>query len=336
MTNTTPTHLSSKVSLEILINGRPITQHKHNKRVYVEGRSNSEYSIKVKNDNEVSVYAILSVDGLSIIDGTQASENSIGFLIEKQSFITVPGWIVSEKAAAKFKFSEIKNSYSEVKDKENINNIGVIGCIIIAEKVAEKSELDNVKDELEKIKEKQKKFDDLNKVHIPYIPYPIYPTPYWDHYYNSPRPYWYWNNGLGVYQGTLTPTVATSCIPAGSYSSSWNTIENSSGSLNNFSFANTCNAVGMATGSLDSSFADLVSCPLGTGFGDKTKLKDANFEKSFDIGEIVKSFVIYYDSRKNLEKLGIIFDKKKVSIKEPNPFPASKIKFCEPPENWEQ
>lgn len=349
MTNNTATLLSSKVSLEILVNGRPITQHKHNNRVYAEGRSGSEYSIKVKNDNDVSVYAIISVDGISVIDGLQASENSIGFLIEKQSAITVPGWMITEKSAAKFKFSEIKNSYSEANNKDNVENIGVIGCIVIAEKVAEKKY--DLNELTKKYLELQKTVDDVNKKNVPYtVPYPVYP--YWEH-----RPYWYWNNGLNGWHNTI-PQFTSICnngygsdsLSGGIGVSNISNNVSSAECINNFSFANTSNT--MATGSLNSGdgYKGIPSCvnhitgeatfvkadsPLGTGFGEKTKIKDANLEKTFKVGEIIKSFVIYYDSRKNLEKLGIIFDKKKLEKKEPNPFPASKIKFCSPPEGWE-
>jgi len=340
MTNTI--NLSKNISLEILVNNRPITQHNHNKRIYIEGRSGSEYSIKIKNDNNVSVYAIISVDGISVIDGLPASENSIGFLVEKKSFITVPGWIVSEKAAAKFKFSEVKNSYSETLDTNNTNNLGVIGCIVIAEKVDEKeSEIEELKEAVEKLKEKQ----DSNKYPVPYYPYyPAQKIVWIEPYYKS-RPYYdpYIVYGTGI-GGCSTVTGGGNIGNNGFGSDSLsigpdgNAITNTwvtggTGSLTNISYASSSIPCNHITG--EATFAKASDSPLGTGFGDKTTLAASGFEKTFEIGEIIKSFVIFYDCRRNLEKLGIVFDKKKIEKTEPNPFPASKIKFCEPPEGWE-
>lgn len=372
----TPSKLADQVSLEILVNNRPIKQHKHNKKVYVEGRKDSEYSILVKNDNNVPVYAVVSVDGLSVIDGKPASENSIGFLIDKKSSITVPGWLISEKEVAKFTFTEKKSSYNEKTSKKNAPNTGVIGCIIIAEK-------DDSKDWEKILKElKDYKKDWEDKKYVPYpvpqpypIPYPVYPHP-WDWDYYRPRRWWtpiyetntiwYCGGGTGIagsggYAGNSLPTSGgigmghgsgyggSLSAGAGSISNQvqvfgqFSTLENSGvGSLSvNDTSSDTytsgyasCNNVNMSA-SIAPTANNISDEKLGTSFGDKTKMKkEVDLEKPFDIGDIIKSFVIYYDSRKNLEKLGISFEKKKVVEKDPNPFPASKFKFCKPPEDW--
>jgi len=344
MSNTKNTSLSNKISLEVLVNNRPVKQYKHDKKVYIEGRKDSEYSIKVKNDNDCRVYAIISVDGLSIIDSTQASEKSIGFLIEKNSSINIPGWIVSEKSAAKFKFSENKNSYSEKSNSDNSNNIGVIGCIVIAEKTEEEQKHWNDGDwnDYKKILEEIKKIKERDIVPVPYPVYPtpwIYPSP-WDWDYYRPR-IWYTSTPYST-----TPFVSGGCSGIanngfGSDSASMGNIStgyvsNSSalvGNINNFS-ANVTPAIAACINHI-SGEVTFTESPLGTAFGKKTNITDNNFEKPFDIGEIIKSFVIFYDSRKNLEKIGIVFEKKKVEKKDPNPFPASKIKFCDIPEGWE-
>lgn len=350
----TPSILTDQVSLEIQVNNRPVKQYKHNKKVYIEGRKDSEYSILVKNDNNVPVYAIVSVDGLSVIDGSPASENSVGFLIKKKSSITVLGWMISEKEVAKFTFSEKKAAYTEQTNKKNAPNIGVIGCIIIAEK-------DETKD-WEKILKEIKKYQEKEKEYIPYpvpypTPYPVYPSP-WDWDYYRPR-IWYhspYYNGI-TYSNNISYSVGgTSGLGVGVIGSgdnlssygSGSSISNSVQNFGNFSIAGdsglgninsnysgasgagvSCNNVSLSSNVVNSSDEK-----LGTAFGDKAKMKDADLDKPFDIGDIIKSFVIYYDNRKNLEKLGISFEKKKIVQKEPNPFPASKFKFCKPPEDW--
>jgi hypothetical protein len=362
-----PSHLADHVSLEILVNNRPIKQYKHNKKVYIEGRAGSNYSLRVKNENDTSVYVIVSVDGLSVIDGKQASEKSVGFLIKKKNSVSIPGWLISGTSAAQFTFSEKKSSYSEKINEDNTNNVGVIGCIVIAEKDEEKK--DQWEELWEQYKQLEKRIDDENRHKCPYpapypVPYPVYPTsplvPWtspWDWDYYRPRPYWtstpvyYSNNigGLGVgsvtgdsgYCGNSISNTANfgNFSIAGDEASGINcnsNVGNNTAEMKQWS--NMSSTASASTGFSDKDFSygeATNNISIGTGFGKKVEMKEVDTDKPFDIGEVIKSFVVFYDTRKNLEKIGISFEKKKIVKKDPNPFPASKIKFCEPPEDWE-
>lgn len=56
--------------------------------------------------------------------------------------------------------------------------------------------------------------------------------------------------------------------------------------------------------------------------------------KTFDKGDKKDTLVLFYDTRKNLEKLGIVFDKKPTIARNlPNPFPLT---GCTPPPNWKK
>lgn len=69
---------------------------------------------------------------------------------------------------------------------------------------------------------------------------------------------------------------------------------------------------------------------VGTSWG--SKIKDSAIESYFDVNDnSFQDFEIYYDSRKNLEKIGINFQKEtQVSKEYPKAFGA----FARPPENW--
>ena len=132
--STSTYYYSSDVTLDILIKNHPIQQFDHKDKVYVEGREGSDYSIRVKNKNSGDILAIISVDGLSIVDGKPASEKSRGWIVKANSEINIPGWLVDSKAAAKFQFSGKKNSYAEKSEDGDIKNVGVIGCLIFTKK----------------------------------------------------------------------------------------------------------------------------------------------------------------------------------------------------------
>jgi hypothetical protein len=68
---------------------------------------------------------------------------------------------------------------------------------------------------------------------------------------------------------------------------------------------------------------------LGVGWG-----KSVDFQTNtvdFDKGNKIYQFTMYYDSRKNLERRGIILDRRNLLNYKPNPFPGI---GCTPPKGW--
>ncbi len=126
------------ITLEVLVNGKPIKEYKSpiNLQTYIEGRDGNEFEIKVTNHSLGEVEAIISVDGLSIIDGKPAGNSSSGYLIKGKSFITIPGWKVNNGTAAKFTFSGKKGESYVEKIGEDANNKGVIGIKVFDKKIA--------------------------------------------------------------------------------------------------------------------------------------------------------------------------------------------------------
>lgn len=68
---------------------------------------------------------------------------------------------------------------------------------------------------------------------------------------------------------------------------------------------------------------------LGVGWG---KSVDFNLaDEQFNKGSLLSTFVLFYDSRKNLERRGIIVDRYALNTR-PNPFPGI---GCTPPKGWQ-
>lgn len=120
-------------SLEVYVHNAPITKYIHQNNVFVEGREGSEYTIKFFNHTAGRVLAVISVDGLSVIDGEKASYTSSGYVVDPNSSLDVPGWRLDDEAVAKFVFGSRKKSYATKKGIPQ--DIGVIGCAVFTEKM---------------------------------------------------------------------------------------------------------------------------------------------------------------------------------------------------------
>lgn len=125
---------NGNLEIGILVKGRPITEFAHQGQSFIEGRPGSDFEIKVTNHSAQRTMAVVSVDGLSIMDGKAASEDSPGYLVHPYASVTIPGWMIDQSKVAKFTFGSRKESYAQT-GKGNATNCGVIGVMMFAEKV---------------------------------------------------------------------------------------------------------------------------------------------------------------------------------------------------------
>lgn len=245
--------------VNVLVNGQSVREYCKNNKIYIEGKNSSNYSIKIKNNGFKKILAIPTVDGLSILNGKEASHNSPGYIIEGYNSITIDGWRTSNDNIAKFYFTNPEDSYRRKIDKKN--NLGIIGVVIFREKET---------------------VDNSIPYTIPYIPfpkcptYPIYPDPYAPIFLHKDSTY------TDIQSKTMNANMNLNC---------------------NDSFEN-----------------------LGTGFGESKRsvVETIDFEKE-NIYDAI--FEIYYNTKKQLKKLGIDFHSKPEYIS-PQAFPNQ---FCKPP-----
>ena len=101
-------------------------------RRFVVGDRDSSYSIVLKNRCKSRLEVVLSVDGLDVIDGKKAALSKRGYVIGAGETLEVKGWRTSPDTVARFKFSTVAGSYSNLKTGEH-RNVGVIGMAVFAE-----------------------------------------------------------------------------------------------------------------------------------------------------------------------------------------------------------
>ncbi len=100
---------------------------------YVAGISGRRYTIVVKNHSPGRIEAVVSVDGLDVIDGRSASTKSRGYLIEAFGDLEIEGFRTSTTEVAAFRFGSVRKSYASRKHGDT-RNVGVIGVAVFHER----------------------------------------------------------------------------------------------------------------------------------------------------------------------------------------------------------
>jgi hypothetical protein len=102
-------------------------------RWFVIGEEGRRYSIVLKNRSGFRLEAVLSVDGLDVLDGRPASVRKRGYVIAPRRTLVVEGFRQSGDAVAAFRFSPVRESYAHEK-YHNSRNVGVIGLALFNER----------------------------------------------------------------------------------------------------------------------------------------------------------------------------------------------------------
>ena len=113
--------------------GLKLQTYQHRGRMYVLGSPGQRYTIRVNNPTARRVEAVISVDGLDVIDGRPANyRRKRGYVVPAHGSLNIDGFRVSTSHVAAFRFSSVANSYAGRKGKAR--NVGVVGVAIFAER----------------------------------------------------------------------------------------------------------------------------------------------------------------------------------------------------------
>lgn len=123
----------SPYSIELVdASGTTLPTFNNNGRFYILGQVGQRYSIRVRNPTSSRVEAVISVDGLDVIDGETATVTKRGYIVAPYSDIKVDGFRVSDDQVAAFRFSSVGASYAGRKGQAR--NVGVVGVALFAER----------------------------------------------------------------------------------------------------------------------------------------------------------------------------------------------------------
>jgi hypothetical protein len=285
-----PEHmLKQSYEVEVLINGKPSKEFSHDGKVYIEGRKGTRFSIRMRNNSYSRKLFVPTIDGLSIMNGEEGNFESSGYIISGNSSLTIHGWRISDSEVAEFYFSSPDDSYRKRMAKGN--NLGVIGVAVFEEK------------------EKQRPIVIEKYVHS-------HCHSRWCNWCRRIHcdcegcsgPWTYYHGGdLGPSLGSLTSTYTSNSGTANMCLSAQNT-------SSNFSEVKVNALQGNARQD------------IGTGWGEtrKSEVVSVEFERE---GSPSATFEIYYNTREQLENMGVNFQKNPVYVT-PQAFPGQ---YCKPP-----
>jgi len=115
-------------------NGETAPTYAFRDRYYVQGNVNERYVIRVTNPTPNRVEAVVTVDGLDVIDGENGDLRKRGYVVPPYGETRIEGFRTSEADVATFRFSSVGGSYAGIKGKAR--NVGVIAVAIFEEQHA--------------------------------------------------------------------------------------------------------------------------------------------------------------------------------------------------------
>jgi len=120
-------------SIEVLVDGRQLTEYAARGRRYIEALENAEYEVRIHNPTGSRVAVALSVDGLNSIDARHTSAwDAHKWVIEPYGTIHVRGWQMSGESARRFYFTTERDSYAAKLGQAQ--NLGLITAVFFRER----------------------------------------------------------------------------------------------------------------------------------------------------------------------------------------------------------
>lgn len=275
--------MNTEAKVEIIVNGKTVKQYTHQGKVYIEARSGTEYSIKIKNDAWNRKLAVITVDGVNVITGQPQDEGvGQGYIVKGYDSIDIKGFRKDSDSVGAFKFTKKGNSYCNEQGLKGNN--GVIGVRIFAEK--------------------ERPVVMYRSITIPRIELGCHTKGFVDTSIDDIGP-----------TGPVGPLGPLG--EAGIDNVTYTTSVSNPRTLDFMNVKCSCSS--------DKASPDF---DLGTTWGQK--INDAVTYTSFDTEpQYHTDYVIYYDTRSNLEEIGINFRKEK-EVFYPKAFGA----FATPPKGW--
>lgn len=331
---------NQNIEVDVLINGRPVKQFGQNGRVFIEARVDSEYSIKVRNSNSYRVLAVVSVDGVNVVNGKNANLEGTGYIIPGYSAVDIQGYRRDLSSVGAFKFTKKKKAYAK-QVSGTTQNVGVISVAVFKEKEKPQPKPTVVHHWYTEVVEKPV-----------YYPYPTYRYPTYIYSAGS--------RNLDMRSGGTTTSTSANCGQTYSANnenakSFCSASASAAASADNFStttdwceterevaprgitktsakMSRSYGAGGQSARLCQSSVSETPKFEVGSSWGKEitNQVKTEDFVK--DSSAPFTILDIFYDTRENLEDIGIDFNKE-TKVAFPQGFPNQ---FATPPVNWSE
>jgi hypothetical protein len=105
-------------------------------RTLVQGERGQRYQIEIANQTGSRFEAVVTVDGLDVIDGRPGALSKRGYLVQPFATVQIDGFRQNMDQVAAFRFGSVRGSYAAGKGGER--NVGVIGVALFSERGSER------------------------------------------------------------------------------------------------------------------------------------------------------------------------------------------------------
>ncbi|HSS01274.1 MAG TPA: hypothetical protein VLM79_29650 [Kofleriaceae bacterium] len=112
-------------------NGETLPTYQQHGRYYVQGNVSDRYMIRIANPTDRRIEAVVTVDGLDVIDGENGDLRKRGYVVPAYGETRIEGFRTSVSDVATFRFSSVGGSYAGQKGKAR--NVGVIAVALFEE-----------------------------------------------------------------------------------------------------------------------------------------------------------------------------------------------------------
>ena len=114
--------------------GAPLPTFASGTNQFAQGEVGQRYIIELVNQSSNRFEAVVTVDGLDVMDGKPGSFAKRGYLLQPFATVDIDGFRQSMDEVAAFRFGSVRGSYAA--QKGNDRNVGVIGVALFAERGA--------------------------------------------------------------------------------------------------------------------------------------------------------------------------------------------------------
>ena len=115
--------------------GSPLPTFATGGRSFAQGEVGQRYMIELTNQTANRFEAVVTVDGLDVIDGKPGSLAKRGYLVQPFATVNIDGFRQNMDEVAAFRFGSVRGSYAAQKGSDR--NVGVIGVAVFAERGAQ-------------------------------------------------------------------------------------------------------------------------------------------------------------------------------------------------------
>lgn len=111
-------------SVEVKLGGKTLREYIHNEGIFICGPKGESFSISLRNKSARRTMAVISVDGLCIIDGLEMLDQGLGYIIEPGQESNIDSWRFNTIQCPQFHFGYKPPGFETMMDRAG--NLGVI------------------------------------------------------------------------------------------------------------------------------------------------------------------------------------------------------------------